>query len=365
MSLPTLNSVQKLQAALHAKAKGEPETRFYTLYDKVYRQDVLWQAHRCCRINGGAPGVDGQTFENISATGSVAAGTTVTAGTALVGVNTSISGLTGSVVASRYVGQTAATAPTTAPTNPQNAACSVNGIALFLCINSINHANARITNNIVPTGTNPSLWQRLNAAAPARGLAKPQAAAESVMIAPWPEPDESLVNQEIEARFARFQTVLGGLREMRARQGIAPKANVEFMLRCDDETAKLLEPMRLYFTSMAAATATEIGSTVAAPPISAHFTAAGIDVYVDLAEHIDVAAEISRKEKEIAKFAQMIAGKEKQLSNEAFVSRAPKAVIEKEQAALEELRATKKSTEATLQTLQAAGKPQRRGDVRH
>jgi valyl-tRNA synthetase len=239
------------------------------------------------------------------------------------------------------------------------------------------------------------VWQRLNAAAPARGLrfsepsplgreqgegAKQEqttphpsplprgegdGATESVMIAPWPEADPTLVNQEIEARFARFQTVLGGLREMRARQGIAPKANVEFMVRCDDETAKLLEPMRPYFTSMAAATATEIGPSVAAPPISAHFTASGIDVYVDLAEHIDVAAEITRKEKEIAKFAQMIAGKEKQLSNEAFVSRAPKVVIEKEQAALEELRATKKSTEATLQTLQAAGKPQRRGDVRH
>ena len=65
MSLPTLNSVQKLRAALHAKAKGEPETRFYTLYDKVYRPDVLWQAHRRCRINGGVPGVDGQTFADI------------------------------------------------------------------------------------------------------------------------------------------------------------------------------------------------------------------------------------------------------------------------------------------------------------
>ena len=65
MSLPTLNSVQKLRTALHAKAKGAPETRFYTLYDKVYRPDVLWQAHRRCRINGGVPGVDGQTFGDI------------------------------------------------------------------------------------------------------------------------------------------------------------------------------------------------------------------------------------------------------------------------------------------------------------
>jgi group II intron reverse transcriptase/maturase len=71
MSLPTLESVQKLQRALHAKAKGEPQRRFYALYDKVYRQDVLWVAWRRCLINGGAPGVDGQTFADIEAYGAM------------------------------------------------------------------------------------------------------------------------------------------------------------------------------------------------------------------------------------------------------------------------------------------------------
>ena len=69
MSLPTLPSVQKLQKALHAKAKGESQFRFYALYDKVYRKDVLWSAWRRCLANGGKPGIDGQTFEDIEAYG--------------------------------------------------------------------------------------------------------------------------------------------------------------------------------------------------------------------------------------------------------------------------------------------------------
>src|SRR5258707_12440225 len=65
MSLTTSLSVQKLQTALHDKAKGSPNFRFYVLYDKVYREDVLAFAYECCKDNGGAAGVDGQTFEDI------------------------------------------------------------------------------------------------------------------------------------------------------------------------------------------------------------------------------------------------------------------------------------------------------------
>jgi RNA-directed DNA polymerase len=69
MSLITPESIQKLQAALHDKAKKSPSFRFYALYDKVYRKDVLAFAYASCKANGGAAGVDGQTFEDIEAYG--------------------------------------------------------------------------------------------------------------------------------------------------------------------------------------------------------------------------------------------------------------------------------------------------------
>jgi RNA-directed DNA polymerase len=65
MSLTTPPSVQKLQTALHDKAKESPDRRFHALYDKVYRRDVLAFAYRCCKANGGAAGADGQSFEII------------------------------------------------------------------------------------------------------------------------------------------------------------------------------------------------------------------------------------------------------------------------------------------------------------
>jgi RNA-directed DNA polymerase len=68
-NLSTPKSVQKLQMALHAKAKAEPGLRFYALYDKISRDDVLAHAWAQCRSNKGAPGVDGQDFADVEAYG--------------------------------------------------------------------------------------------------------------------------------------------------------------------------------------------------------------------------------------------------------------------------------------------------------
>ncbi len=68
-NLSTPKSVQKLQRALHAKAKAEAGYRFYALYDKISRDDILAHAYAQCRANKGAPGIDGQDFADIEAYG--------------------------------------------------------------------------------------------------------------------------------------------------------------------------------------------------------------------------------------------------------------------------------------------------------
>lgn len=68
-NLSTPMSVRKLQRALHAKAKAESGYRFYALYDKIYREDILMHAYAQCPSNRGAPGVDGQDFADVEAYG--------------------------------------------------------------------------------------------------------------------------------------------------------------------------------------------------------------------------------------------------------------------------------------------------------
>src|SRR5579864_7156730 len=69
MSLQTPEKIRSLQKKFYIKAKTEPDYRFYLLYDKVWRADILEHAYRLARANGGAAGVDGATFATIAATG--------------------------------------------------------------------------------------------------------------------------------------------------------------------------------------------------------------------------------------------------------------------------------------------------------
>jgi valyl-tRNA synthetase len=195
------------------------------------------------------------------------------------------------------------------------------------------------------------VWQLLGQVAPRRGLGEPQRAAESIMIASWPECDVSRRDPQIEDQFARFQDVLRAVREIRSRQNVPPKQPITFAVRCEPTVAKLLEPMGPYFTLMAGAHPTGWGPEVTAPALSANVTLPAIEVYVDLAGLIDVDAEIVRQRGELGRLEAMAASKRKKLENANFIQRAPAEVVRKERDSLKEIEEQRATTAAVLERL--------------
>jgi valyl-tRNA synthetase len=195
------------------------------------------------------------------------------------------------------------------------------------------------------------IWQLLGKLAPERGLDAPQRASESIMLAPWPEADSARRDEGIENRFAQFQAVLGALREIRSRQNIPPKSQVEFSVRCEDAISDLLRPMEPYFVSMAGAVPVNWGQSVHSPATHAAVNLPMADVFVDLKDFIDVEAEIARNEKQEEKLKSQIGGKEKKLSNASFVQRAPADVVQRERDSLVQAKEQLASVQVTLENL--------------
>jgi len=198
------------------------------------------------------------------------------------------------------------------------------------------------------------IWRLLNQAAPIRGLRDPEPMPDALLIAPWPAVVANRRDEAIEKRFAGFQAVLKALREIRSRQNIASRTPMRFVLRCDGLTGDLLEPMIPYFASMANAEWVGAGPDVQPPPINATYSLSGMDVFVDLAGLIDVAAEIARNEKEAQKLIKLVQGKEGKLANGDFVNGAPPHVVAAEREALAKLQGQLATVESALKSLRGS-----------
>jgi valyl-tRNA synthetase len=152
-----------------------------------------------------------------------------------------------------------------------------------------------------------------------------------------------------------FQQALGAIREIRSRQNIATREPLEFCVKCDAATAKLLQPMTAYFQSMTNASATGFGPDVTIPPTHAKTALAGMEIFVDLAGLIDVAAELAKNEQQEQKLLGFIKAKEGKLASEKFVSRAPANVVQAERDSLAQYQDQLASVRAALAALRKSG----------
>jgi len=213
----------------------------------------------------------------------------------------------------------------------------------------------RLLHPVMPFVTE-EIWSHLETAAPRRGLASPQPAAEFAMLAPWPQVDaRDTSDKSIEQQFAVFREVLGAIRRIRSSQNIPPRDSVPVAIRCTPETKALLSPMRALLESLATATIVALGPEACAFATDAPLAIPQLDieVHVDLEQFIDVKAELQRLERLLSQIVKQITGKEQKLQNENFVSRAPEQVVVQERQSLEELRRQHTSVTADIEKLKS------------
>jgi valyl-tRNA synthetase len=198
----------------------------------------------------------------------------------------------------------------------------------------------RLLHPIIPFITE-ELWQHL-----------PQAT-ESLVIAPYPTPDPAQVDAEAETQMQLLMDVVSAIRNIRGEVHVAPSQRIEALIRTADAAqASLLQQHADYLTSLATLRNLVVDAMVTRPEAAATAVVAGMDVYVPLAGLVDFAKEKLRLEKDLHKLNQEVLQADKKLGNANFLTRAPAAVVAKEQAAQTERQDTMQRLHNALERLQ-------------
>ncbi len=203
------------------------------------------------------------------------------------------------------------------------------------------------------------IWQHLGTLLPQRGPLPADAtdAAESICIAPWPDPAKwpaGLMDPEAEGIFGEIQEITSAIRNIRKRYGLADRApRLKAILSVDHQQRR--EPLAAnqhLIADQAALSDITISVGLEKPPHAATAVLTGIEVYVPLEGVIDFDAERGRLRDRLEKARGFLAGSEKKLANENFVTKAPDEVVERERQRNAELREEIQRLEANLAELE-------------
>jgi len=195
------------------------------------------------------------------------------------------------------------------------------------------------------------LWQRLRAIAPVRGLPEPAAAADAIIIAPWPTGLEDWRDASLERRFQRLQDLIVAVRNVRGTYSISPTVTVPVRVKCTAEVADDLAQVKVPFELLAKASLEAAGPDQARPKASASFSLGDAEGFLPLEGLVDLQAEAARQQKEAEKIRGFITGHEKKLANQSFVDRAPAEVVAEVRETLATLRKQLASIEDFLRQL--------------
>jgi valyl-tRNA synthetase len=199
-----------------------------------------------------------------------------------------------------------------------------------------------------------SLWQALNEAAPERGLPAPAKAEESVVVAKWPEYPATWVSAEVEARFARMQELVRGVREVRNRYQVDDKTRLDVAVKCSEAVAADFNALAAFIGPLAGIANFNAGPGAAKPKQAGAVVRPEFEAYVSLAGLIDVAAEIKRLEKQIEAKRKSLDGTKAKLANEKFVSSAPADVVQQQRDLATDIEKQIAAMEENLRDLRAA-----------
>jgi valyl-tRNA synthetase len=196
-----------------------------------------------------------------------------------------------------------------------------------------------------------SIWQALGEAAFERGLASPDPAAESVVIASWPAFPAEWVDRRMEKRTARMQELVRAVREVRNRYTLDTRKALDVFVRCSESVSEDFRALAAFITMLAGVGHLECGPEVKKPPQAASHVHPEFESYVSLKGLIDVGTEIKRLEKQLAEKKKHLQGAQAKLNNASFTDKAPAEVVQQQRELVTELQSQIRILEENLREL--------------
>jgi len=182
-----------------------------------------------------------------------------------------------------------------------------------------------------------SLWHALNDAAPQRGLPAPVEAGESVVIAPWPDYPAAWIDAGVEARFARMQELVRGVREVRNRYQVEDKTRLDVSVKASDAIARDFTELAAFIGPLAGIANFTASPAASKPKQAGSVVRPEFEAFVSLEGIIDPAAEAKRLEKQMAEKTKQLEVVKAKLANPAFADKAPAEVVQAQRESLVDL----------------------------